>query len=230
MYSPASVPRSPSGAPPGFDSRPGRFSSTISKLPGFAPGLRLLITDTGPLARNESACCASTISSSRARRPVFSQAVIVDPEPPKASSTVVPVWFRAMWWLTTQKNGAGALGLQRVLGLKSYETAWTWLHKLRRAMVRPRRELLTGRVEVDECYVGGLEEGLPGRLNLKKALVVVAAHEIGESVVAGEHTSHAVAIVQGLADSVADGNLREKLLMSRPVRELTNSRYSSFGT
>lgn len=135
-----------------------------------------------------------------------------------------------MWWLTTQKNGAGGLGLQRVLGLKSYETAWTWLHKLRRAMVRPRRELLTGRVEVDECYVGGLEEGLPGRLNLKKALVVVAAHEIGESVVAGEHTSHAVAIVQGLADSVADGNLREKLLMSRPVRELTNSRYSSLGT
>jgi transposase-like protein len=84
-----------------------------------------------------------------------------------------------MWWLTTQKNGASALGLQRVLGLKSYETAWTWLHKLRRAMVRPGRDLLTGRVEVDECYVGGLEEGLPGRLNLKKALIVVAAQEDG---------------------------------------------------
>jgi hypothetical protein len=81
----------------------------------------------------------------------------------------VAVWFRAMWWVTTQKNGASALGLQRVLGLKSYETAWTWLHKLRRAMVRPGRDLLTGRVEVDECYVGGLEEGLPGRLNLQKA-------------------------------------------------------------
>lgn len=93
--------------------------------------------------------------------------------------TPLPVWFRAMWWLTTQKNGASALGLQRVLGLKSYETAWTWLHKLRRAMVRPGRDLLTGRVEVDECYVGGLEEGLPGRLNLKKALIVVAAQEDG---------------------------------------------------
>jgi transposase-like protein len=78
--------------------------------------------------------------------------------------TPLPVWFRAMWWVTTQKNGASALGLQRVLGLKSYETAWTWLHKLRRAMVRPGRDLLTGRVEVDECYVGGLEEGLPGRM------------------------------------------------------------------
>jgi transposase-like protein len=87
-----------------------------------------------------------------------------------------------MWWVTTQKNGASALGLQRVLGLKSYETAWTWLHKLRRAMVRPGRDLLTGRVEVDECYIGGLEEGLPGRLNLKKALVVVAAQEDGPGI------------------------------------------------
>jgi len=96
--------------------------------------------------------------------------------------TPLPVWFRAMWWVTTQKNGASALGLQRVLGLKSYETAWTWLHKLRRAMVRPGRGLLTGRVEVDECYVGGLEEGLPGRLNLKKALIVVGAQEDGPGI------------------------------------------------
>ena len=58
------------------------------------------------------------------------------------------LWFRAMWWVTTQKNGASALGLQRVLGLNRYETAWTWLHKMRRAMVRPGRDLLAGRVEV----------------------------------------------------------------------------------
>jgi transposase-like protein len=96
--------------------------------------------------------------------------------------TPLPIWFRAMWWVTTQKNGASALGLQRVLGLKSYETAWTWLHKFRRAMVRPGRDLLTGRVEVDECYVGGLEEGLPGRLNLENALVIVAAQEDGPGI------------------------------------------------
>src|SRR3989449_5651752 len=96
--------------------------------------------------------------------------------------TPLPVWFRAMWWVTTQKNGASALGLQRVLGLKRYETAWTLLHKLRRAMVRPGRDLLTGRVEVDECYIGGLEEGLPGRLNLDKALIVVAAQEDGPGI------------------------------------------------
>src|SRR5207237_6097761 len=91
--------------------------------------------------------------------------------------TSLRLWFQAIWWLTTQKNGASALGLQRILGLKRYETAWTMLHKLRRAMVRPGRDLLTGRVEVDECYIGGLEEGLHGRLNLDKALIVVAARE-----------------------------------------------------
>ena len=49
------------------------------------------------------------------------------------------MWFMAMWYVTNQKNGVSALGLQRVLGLGSYETAWTWLHKLRQAMVRPGR-------------------------------------------------------------------------------------------
>jgi hypothetical protein len=60
--------------------------------------------------------------------------------------------------VTTQKNGASALGLQQILGLKKYETAWTMLHKLRRAMVRPGRDLLTGRIEVDEGYVGGVRQ------------------------------------------------------------------------
>lgn len=57
-----------------------------------------------------------------------------------------------MWAVTSQKNGASAIGLQRVLGLGSYDTAWTWLHKLRRAMVRPGRDRLSGAVEVDETY------------------------------------------------------------------------------
>jgi transposase-like protein len=91
-------------------------------------------------------------------------------------------WFRAMYWVTTQKNGASALGLQRVLGLGSYKTAWTWLHKLRRAMVRPGRDRLTGRVEVDETYVGGVEEGTRGRQTERKALVVIAAQEDGPGI------------------------------------------------
>lgn len=91
--------------------------------------------------------------------------------------TPLRLWFQAMWWLTTQKNGASALGLQRVLGLKHYQTAWTWLHKLRSAMVRPGRASLTGTIEVDEAYLGGLEEGAPGRGTQLKALIGVAAQE-----------------------------------------------------
>ena len=89
------------------------------------------------------------------------------------------LWFRAMWWVTTQKNGASALGLQRELGLGSYQTAWTWLHKLRRAMVRPGRDRLDGRVELDETYVGGREADVIGRLTHDKALVLIAAQEDG---------------------------------------------------
>lgn len=92
------------------------------------------------------------------------------------------LWFRAIWWLTTLKTGASALGLQRVLGLKSYKTAWTWLHKLRRAMVRPGRDRLSGRVQVDETYVGAEEKGVRGRETESKALVVVAAQENGKRV------------------------------------------------
>ena len=92
------------------------------------------------------------------------------------------MWFLAMWFVTSQKNGVSALGLQRVLGLGSYETAWTWLHKLRRAMVRPSRDSLTGVVEVDEIYVGGPEEGMRGRQTETKAIVAVAAEKSGRGI------------------------------------------------
>src|SRR5712691_1822296 len=72
--------------------------------------------------------------------------------------TPLTAWFAAVWFVTSQKHGLSALGLQRALGLGSYRTAWMMLHRLRVAMVRPGRERLTGRVEVDETYVGG-EEG-----------------------------------------------------------------------
>lgn len=88
--------------------------------------------------------------------------------------TPLPVWFRAMWAVTSQKTGISALGLQRELGLGSYKTAWAWLHKLRRAMVRPGRDRLTGRVEVDEAYIGGAHPGRVGRQTETKALVAVA--------------------------------------------------------
>jgi len=85
------------------------------------------------------------------------------------------LWFRAIWWVTSQKNGASARGVQRVLGLGSYETAWAWLHKLRRAMLRPGRDRLSGTVEVDEIYIGGKKPGKRGRGAEGKALVVIVA-------------------------------------------------------
>jgi len=83
------------------------------------------------------------------------------------------LWFRAIWWLIGQKNGASALSLQKILGLGSYCTAWSWLHKLRRAMVRPGREKLTGIVEADESYIGGEKSGKRGRGAVGKALVFI---------------------------------------------------------
>jgi len=100
----------------------------------------------------------------------------------QGTRTPLPTWFRAMWWVTSQKTGASALGLQQVLGFGSYETAWTWLHKLRRAMVRPGRDRLTGTVEVDETLVGGVEEWARGRQTEKKAMIAVAAEERGAGI------------------------------------------------
>ncbi len=74
------------------------------------------------------------------------------------------------------------MSLQRILGLGSYSTAWTWLHKLRRAMVRPGRDRLQGTVEVDETYWGAQEKGVVGRLTEDKALIIVAAEKDGRGI------------------------------------------------
>lgn len=97
--------------------------------------------------------------------------------------TDIRVWFAAIWYITNQKHGVSALGLQRVLGLGSYETAWTMLHRLRRAMVRPSRELLTGDVEVDETYLSLTERGKTKsskgkKSNTTKILAVIAVEII----------------------------------------------------
>jgi predicted RNA-binding Zn-ribbon protein involved in translation (DUF1610 family) len=92
------------------------------------------------------------------------------------------VWFRALWPVTNQKCGTSALGLPRALGLGSYTTAWLWLHKMRRALVRPGRDRLSGRVEVDETYVGGEAPGLRGRSGAEKSLVAIAVQEQGSGI------------------------------------------------
>lgn len=90
-------------------------------------------------------------------------------------------WFRAAWWMTTQKHGASAAGLRSVLGLRSSQTAWHLLHRLRRAMVRGDRAPLAGVVEVDETFVGGYHRGHRGRDLSRKALVVVGVECLGDA-------------------------------------------------
>ena len=92
------------------------------------------------------------------------------------------MWFRAMWHATNQKHGVSALGLQHALGLGSYHTAWQWMHKLRRAMVRPGRDRLSGVIEVDETFIGGKRPGKVGRQLGGRALVVIAAQEDGQRI------------------------------------------------
>ncbi|MGY2746716.1 IS1595 family transposase [Arthrobacter sp. UYCu723] len=96
--------------------------------------------------------------------------------------TALHLWFWAAYLMTTGTPGISARQLQRQLGLSRYETAWTMLHKLRRAMVNPERTLLTGEVEVDECEVGGPEVGRRGGRNLtaRAAQIVVAVEVRGQ--------------------------------------------------
>jgi transposase-like protein len=121
------------------------------------------------------------------------------------------LWFRAVWWVTSQKNGVSAMGFERVLGLKSYETAWTMLHKLRHAMVRPGRDRLHGCVEVDEAFIGGEEQGVRGRQLESKALIAVAVEEDGDGIgrirMRRIQDASAESLIPFIADSVEPGSL-----------------------
>ena len=92
------------------------------------------------------------------------------------------LWFEAMWYVVNQKNGVSALGLQKALGLGSYQTAWEWLHKLRRAMVRQGRDRLKGLVEMDETFIGGERSGKRGRGAEGKTLVLIAAEQTEQGI------------------------------------------------
>ena len=96
------------------------------------------------------------------------------------TKTGLAKWFLAIYLVTSSKGGIAATELKRQLGLGSYQTAWSWLHKLRKAMVRPDREPLAGRVEADETYVGGPRPGKRGRGAAGKTLVAGAV-EAGET-------------------------------------------------
>jgi len=78
------------------------------------------------------------------------------------------MWFRAIFEISTRRTGISGKDLQRIMGFGSYKTAWSWLHKLRAAMVRSMSEPLGPFVQIDEALVGG--KGGP-----HKELVLVAA-------------------------------------------------------
>jgi transposase-like protein len=117
------------------------------------------------LARGRNLRCAGC----RTDHSVTAGTIFADTKLPLTS------WFHAAWYVTGTKHGVSALGLQRLLGLGSYETAWALLHKLRRAMVRPGRDRLAGEVEVDETAIGPSKPGRLGRGTFAdKAIVAIS--------------------------------------------------------
>lgn len=104
-------------------------------------------------------------------------------------------WFRAVFEISTRRTGISAKDLQRIMGFGSYKTAWSWLHKLRAAMVRSDSEPLGPFVQVDETLVGG--KGSP-----HKELVLVAAEADGRV-----RLAHAETNDEGTLKSFADSQI-----------------------
>jgi transposase-like protein len=96
------------------------------------------------------------------------------------TKTPITVILRALWFIVAQKNGISAVSVQKILGIKRYETVWTWLHKFRRLMVMPERTKLSGKVEIDESLVGGKRSGKRGRGAEGKILVIIAIELVGK--------------------------------------------------
>lgn len=99
---------------------------------------------------------------------VRSQTVFEDGRKP------LKLWFHVMWLLMAQKTGMSAKNFHDTFGFGSYQTSWGWLQKLRSVMIRPGREALSGRIELDETFIGGQKEGTRGRGAEGKTLVLVA--------------------------------------------------------
>ncbi len=96
-----------------------------------------------------------------------------------ATRKPLTLWFKALWWFSTRKNGLNATTLQALLGFSSYQTAWSWLQKLRTCTVFPDRNKLSGTVEVDECFFGGAHSGKRGRGAENKYTVAIAVERKG---------------------------------------------------
>ena len=98
------------------------------------------------------------------------------------TKTPITVILRALWFIVSQKNGVSAISVQKILGIRRYETVWVWLHKFRKLMIIPDRSKLTGIVEVDETLVGGKKSGKRGRGAEGKILVIIAIELVGQKI------------------------------------------------
>jgi transposase-like protein len=135
------------------------------------------------------------------------------------TKTGLAKWFLAIYLVSASKGGISALELQRQMGFGSYQTAWTWLHKIRRAMVRPGRAALTAQVEADETYVGGAEPGKPGRGGGKT--VVAGAVESGRGKARGRRLGRLrLAVVPDVSAESLEGFLGQNV--ARPATVTTD--------
>ena len=142
--------------------------------------------------------------------------------------TPLSTWFAAIWFITSQKNGMSAQSLQRVLGFGSYETAWAWLQKLRRAMVRPERELLSGVVELDEVFIGNESRGRAGGVKDHTAAMVavesVPGRKLGRVRIEVAQTARSADILK-FADRVIAKGALVKTDGASILRKLTDLGY-----
>ena len=100
----------------------------------------------------------------------------------QGSHVPLRLWFQALWLVVSQKQGVSALGLSHVLGIDRRKTGWYLLERIRTAMVRVGRERLSGTVEVDEVFLGGVKAGVGGRGAFGKVLILVAAEDTGKGI------------------------------------------------
>jgi len=99
----------------------------------------------------------------------------------EASKLPLRLWFLAMHLLTQSKNNVAALELMRHLGV-SYRSAWLMKHKLMEVMyLRERPRKLTGRVEIDDAYLGGERSGGKSGRGSENKVPFVAAVQTTES-------------------------------------------------
>lgn len=148
-------------------------------------------TTSWPTARHQRRCAACQRQTSVTAGTVFA-----------GTRKPLQVWFLALWYASSPRLGGNALGLQRALGFGSYQTAWCWLHKLRRT-IRPAPERLAGRVEIAVVALATLAPSKAGR-KAQRTLVIIAVEipaprQVGRiklCLVPSARPAHVVAFVQ----------------------------------